>query len=268
MPDTKISVLTDIVTLAAGDKLPVADASDLTATKSATMTEVNTFVNASPTFTGLVTLPTGDGTTSPLNFPAGTLKTTPADGDIEVDANCIYGCTDAGNRGYIPVRHLIRADATRTFTSDTNQQAIFTTPANGTLTLETGTYLFEGLIAMTSMSTTSGNGKFSLIGAGTATLGDILWQAYGGDVAAEGTAAAIGGSWHIIATQTTANVITAATGAAMCFLLKGTFTVTVAGTIIPSFAQTTAAAAVVSIGSYFSCERIGSTSVTNIGQWT
>lgn len=268
MANTKISALADIVTLAAGDKVPVADASDLTATKSATMTEVNTFVNTSPTFTGGVTLPTGDGTTSPLNFPAGTLKATPADGDIEMDANALYACTDAGNRGIIPIEHLIRLNATRTFTSNTNQQAIFDSPANGTLTLETGTYLFEGLFAMTSQSGTSGNGKFSIIGAGTATLNDILWQAYGNDNAAETTGAAIGGSWHVIATQTAANVITAAAGTAMCFLVKGTFTVTVAGTIIPSFAQTTAAAAVMSVGSYFKCNRIGTDAVVSIGQWT
>ena len=44
MADTKISLLTDIVTLAAGDKLAVADASDLTVSKSATMTEVATYL--------------------------------------------------------------------------------------------------------------------------------------------------------------------------------------------------------------------------------
>jgi hypothetical protein len=268
MANTKISALTAIDALASGDKVPVADASDLTATKSATMTQVNTFVNASPTFTGTVTLPTGNGTAVPLSFPAGTLKATPADGDIEIDADALYACTDAGNRGVIPVEHLIRANATRTFTSNTTQQAIFNSPAGGTLTLETGTYLFEGLIAMTSMSATSGNGKFSLIGAGTATLGAILWQAYGQDVAAEAAASATGGSWHVIATQTAVNVATAATGTALAFLVKGTFEVTGAGTIIPSFAQTTAAAAVVSIGSYFKCNRIGSTSVTSVGQWT
>lgn len=215
-----------------------------------------------------MTIPTGDGTTAPLNFPAGTLKTTPADGDIESDGDCLYGTTDGGNRGAIPLEHIIRADATRTFTSNTSQQAIFTTPANGTLTLETGTYLFEGLIAMDTMSATSGNGKFSLIGAGSATLGDILWQAFGNDLAAEATGAAVGGTWHVIATQTATNISTAAAGTALCFLVKGTFTVTGAGTVIPSFAQTTANAAVVKIGSYFKCNRIGSTSMTSVGQWT
>jgi hypothetical protein len=145
---------------------------------------------------------------APLKFQAGTLLTTAEDGAIEMDANALYATTDAGNRGVIPVEHIIRADATRTFTSNTTQQAIFTTPANGTLTLETGTYFFEGLIAMTAMSATSGNGKFSLIGAGSATLGAVLWQAYGNDLvgSTETTGAATGGSWHIIATQTAANV--------------------------------------------------------------
>jgi len=44
MADTKISALADVVTLAAGDKVPVADASDLTVSKSATMTEINTYL--------------------------------------------------------------------------------------------------------------------------------------------------------------------------------------------------------------------------------
>ena len=44
MADTKISALADIVTLAAGDKVAVADASDLTVSKSATMTELKAFV--------------------------------------------------------------------------------------------------------------------------------------------------------------------------------------------------------------------------------
>lgn len=201
-------------------------------------------------------------------FTAGTLLTTAEDGTWELDADCLYFCTDAGNRGIIPVEHMIRADATRTFTSNTLQQAIFTTPANGTLTLETGTYLFEGLIAMTTMSATSGNGKFSLIGAGTATLAAILWQADGYDAAAEAVAGATGGGFHVIATQTAVDIVTATIATELCFRVRGTFEVSGAGTIIPSFAQTTAAAAVVRIGSFMLFRRIGSQSATSVGQWT
>lgn len=49
MADKKISALPDIVALAAGDKIPVADASDLTQSKSATLTELITFLQANLT---------------------------------------------------------------------------------------------------------------------------------------------------------------------------------------------------------------------------
>jgi len=44
MADTKISALAAVSPLAAGDKVPVADASDLSASKSATMTELELFL--------------------------------------------------------------------------------------------------------------------------------------------------------------------------------------------------------------------------------
>lgn len=46
MGDTKISALADIVSLADGDKIPVADASDLSVSKSATMTELLAYIQA------------------------------------------------------------------------------------------------------------------------------------------------------------------------------------------------------------------------------
>ena len=204
---------------------------------------------------------------APLKLAAGTLLTTAEAGAIEMDANAFYATTDAGNRGVIPVEHIIRANATRTFTSNTSQQAIFNSPTNGTLTLETGTYLFECLVSMDTMSATSGNGKFSLNSGGTATLGTILYQLYGMDAALD-TLTAISGVSETTATQAATNHSTAGTGTVTTFLVKGTFEVTAAGTIIPSYAQTTAAAAVVKIGSYFKCNRIGDTSLVSIGQWS
>lgn len=46
MADTKVSALAAIDALAAGDKVPVADASDLTASKSATMTQLVTYLQS------------------------------------------------------------------------------------------------------------------------------------------------------------------------------------------------------------------------------
>lgn len=258
MADTKVSALTDVVTLAAGDKLPVADASDLTVSKSTTMTQVQTFVKD---------LAAGTLTVAPLKFAAGTNMTTPDDGAIEMDANCLYGCTDLGNRGVIAIEHIIRADATRTFTSNTVQQAIFNSPAAGTLTLETGAYLFEAVIGLTATSATSGNVKFSLGGAGTGTLDAILYTIYGFD-AANNTATTVSGLSEIVSTQVAANAVTAAVATVTTLQIRGTFEISVAGTLIPSLAQTTAAAAVVTIGSYFKCNRIGSTTAVSVGQWT
>lgn len=225
--------------------------------------------NAPNTLTSSLTLAAGTTTLAPLTLQPGTNMTTPADGAFEMDANVLYFTHDLGNRGVIPNTQLIRADATRTFTSNTSQQAIFTTPASGSISLETGCYMFEGLIAMTSMSTAgSTNGKFSIIGAGTATLGSILWIALGRDLTVNATGASAGASLHDVATQTGADIVTPATNGSMGVIVQGTFEVTVAGTIIPSFAQTAAAAAVVSVGSYIQVNRVGSTTLTSIGQWT
>lgn len=48
MADTKISALTAIGTVAGGDKVPVADADDLTTTKSATMDQIKTYFDTLP----------------------------------------------------------------------------------------------------------------------------------------------------------------------------------------------------------------------------
>jgi hypothetical protein len=57
--DVKISALPDIVTVAGGDKVAVADASDLTASKSATLDEIATFILNGTYTPGTFTIPTG-----------------------------------------------------------------------------------------------------------------------------------------------------------------------------------------------------------------
>lgn len=259
MADTKISAATAVVTTASTDEYATNQAGT---SKRTNLGQIKVFANTAPVFAA--------GSATAASWPVltpGTLLTTAEDGALEMDANCLYATTDAGNRGVVPVENFIIANATRTFTSNTTQQAIFNSPTNGTLTLETGTYLFEGLISMDTMSATSGNGKFSLNNGGTATLGSILYLIMGQDVALN-TATAISGVAEVTATVAAADSVLAGAGTVLTFFVRGTFAVTVAGTIIPSFAQTTAAAAVVKVGSYLKCNRIGSTSVVSVGQWT
>lgn len=219
-----------------------------------------------PTLTLLLTTATCGASLASINIPAGTVPTTPNDGDIFADANCLYGCTDAGNPGVIPITHIIRADSTVTQANDANAHAIFTTPTNGRLTLETGTYYFEGMMSWSSMSATSGNIGVDILGAGTASTGGWLWRIWGQD-AASGTIGGVSGIWANTSTGAAVGSVTAATAVVCNLAFSGTVEVTGAGTMIPTQTLANAAAAVLAIGSYIMFKRMGSTSMTSVGQW-
>lgn len=197
---------------------------------------------------------------------SGTLLTTAEDGAIEADANAFYLTTDAGNRGVLPVRHCIRQDASRTLPNDTNENALFDSVTNGRITLETGTYRFEGLWQVTGMSATSGNALIDILGAGTATAGTWLWKICGLDNNTL-TTVADDDCAHRTTQDSAASAHVAGTGTGMRTDVEGTVEITAAGTLIPSIDQVTAAAATLAAGSYFCIERIGSTTMTNVGQW-
>jgi len=99
MGDTKISALADIVSLAAGDKIPVADASDLTASKSATMTELITFLQAN--------LPAVSSTAGVGNSPTATQTDTITHGLGRTPVKIrIYGMSGfVANNSALPATH-------------------------------------------------------------------------------------------------------------------------------------------------------------------
>lgn len=161
----------------------------------------------------------------------------------------------------------LRQDATYALTSQTAAQKLFNASTNGRITLDVGTYTFEMMVALTSMSATSGNATFDLSG-GSATLGSILWFGFGRDVAADGATGTLAGSWSADATLVAAPLVTAGTATAAFFKVAGTFEVTAAGTVQPRIALQTAAAAVVSVGSYMRVTKISSANnTTAIGLW-
>lgn len=157
--------------------------------------------------------------------------------------------------------------ANYTLTSTTAVQKLFNFSAAGALTLATGRYLFQCKLYLTAMSATSGNASFRLKGAGTATLANILQQARGRDNSNPLNAAANGGSASITEALP-ASMVQAATGTGLSVGIDGMFNVTVAGTIIPSIALVTAAAAIVQAGSHFQCVRIGATGSNTQGAWS
>jgi len=213
------------------------------------------FTNA--TFTG--TFNVADGAIADADLANATVA------KLTTDANAIYGTTDAGNPGVISVNNLIRQDASYALSNVNTEQKLFNSTTNGRLTLETGAYFFECVLSVSGMSATSGNAAFDILGAGSATIGTALYHVTGIDGNAN-TAAAQTGSTSTNA-QTPASMVSAATGTVLNASMRGTFEVTVAGTIVPSITLVTASAATVAAGTYFRCRRIGSTTVGSVGQW-
>lgn len=157
-----------------------------------------------------------------------------------------------------------------TLTSTTASQKLFNATTNGALQLTSGIYHFDAFISITGMSGTTGNGAFSIIGAGSANIATArtVMHAVGIDATTTGTPAAQGGAFVQAANAFTTNTVTAGTGTAMGVRISGVIDVTVAGTIIPSIALQTASAAVVKAGSFFRIQRIGNTATATLGNWS
>jgi hypothetical protein len=161
----------------------------------------------------------------------------------------------------------IQQNATYTLTSSTAAQKLFNASTNGTLTLPIGTYRYQSFIYITAMSTTLGNGAFRLLGAGTATVSSALSQAFGIDGAITTGQKADQSFWSGVTSDT--SLITAGSSAVLGTAIQGTFRISAAGTIIPSFSLATSAAAVVQTNSYFMARRIStSATATTYGPWS
>lgn len=257
---TDLSELTD-GNVATGDFLEIVDVSDTTDNAAGSSRKVQ--VNS------LRTRIFGAGSATAGSWPvfgSGTVLTTAEDGALEQDTNAFYLTTDAGNRGVVPARHCIRQESAYTLTSSASAQQLFNAATNGRVTLETGVYVFDGLVALTAMSATSGNATFDITG-GTATLGTIIWYGFGRDAASDATTGTLGASYSTDGTLTAAPLVTAGTATTMFAKLEGTFAVTAGGTVQPRITLQTAATGSVTAGSYFCVNRIGSTSMTVVGQW-
>jgi hypothetical protein len=145
-----------------------------------------------------------------------------------------------------------KQSANYTLASNTNWQQLFNWSANGRVPVGVGHYRFECMYRMTSMSATSGNAGFRL--SGTAVLAEVMRQNFGHDGANTSAQAASG--VLDITNETDFDIVTAATSQVMSVMHRGTFRVATAGTIRPQVKLTTAAAAVVTAGSYFVLERL------------
>lgn len=154
-----------------------------------------------------------------------------------------------------------------TLTNTASAQKIFNWSTNGELTLPAGVYEFRCFLYLTTMSATSGNAQFQLLGGGTATLANIFYHVCGFDASSPLAAATQTGSFSKTSSSA-ASMVTAGTQTGIGAEITGFFNVTATGTIIPSIALVTAAAAVVKEGSSFHCKYIRPTGSLLSNGWS
>jgi hypothetical protein len=220
------------------------------------------------TFTGTQTLVAGTTSVAPLQFQSGTNLTTPTAGAMEYDGKVPYYDFAASQRGVLPCMQFISLTATYTLGNNTNTQAVFNTPSNGTLTvLGSTTYFFHCQLNLSSMSATSGNMKFDVLGAGTASFTSAAFHSVGVDTSAPGTAGSQSGCFTAT-NASSGDIVGAAVNTGCVVDIWGIFRVSSAGTIIPSVALTNAAAAVVGVNSFFLCYPVGTNTVQSVGNWS
>jgi len=161
----------------------------------------------------------------------------------------------------------IQQNATYTLTSTTASQKLFNATTNGALYVPVGTYRYEAFLYLSSMSATSGNLLFNFLGAGSAVVASALSHAVGQDGNSAGAGAAGTSYWTGAASPNP--IITAATATSFNVVVRGTFRISTAGTIIPSISLNTAAAAIVQTNTSFTTSRISaSDTAVSYGPWS
>jgi len=200
---------------------------------------------------------------SQLILTADPLGTSTA-GTVEYDGVALYATTTSAQRGVVATEQLIYLQSAYTLTSQTAAQALFNVPANGQVTLTTGTYRFECLYSLSSMSASSGSFGFAL--GGTATITQT-WMATARKSTLTDTTVT---NPSVTSYNTAANTsLTAANTVTTGFArINGALIVTAAGTVIPQVSLGVASAAVVGVGSYFRISPLGTTTVTSVGNWS
>ena len=189
--------------------------------------------------------------------PLGTATT----GTLEFENPAFYLTGALSQRGVVLADQFMLQQAAYTLTSQTAAQKLFNVTANGAVTLVAGTYEFECVFSLSSMSSSSGSFGFALGGAATFT--QYWWSS--ANKATLATAAGGQVTYNTAANTAIATATTATVGFARC---GGIIVVSAGGTVIPQVSLGVAAAAAVGIGSYFKIRALGSAAVTSSGNWS
>lgn len=218
--------------------------------------------------TAVLNLKAGDGTpgTSPLKLTHSvSLLAYPEEGSIEYDNYSFYGSTKDYSRGVIPTEQFVNLTGIHTLASQQAAQSLFDGdggPIGGTITLDVGSYHFECVFALASLSSSSGSFGFALGGSATKTQS---WTAIASKSSSFSGASTPSITWNTAANTSLTSNSSFTTNAQA--LIKGTIRVTVKGTVIPQVSLGVAAAAVVQTNSYFKVYSVGSATTAFSGYW-
>tara|TARA_R110000868_G_scaffold38676_2_gene135243 strand:+ start:6338 stop:6934 length:597 start_codon:yes stop_codon:yes gene_type:complete len=189
--------------------------------------------------------------------PLGTATT----GTFEFENPAFFMTGATSQRGAVLVDQYTVLQATNTLTSQTAAQALFDVTGSGQVTLVAGTYEFECVFSLSSMSGSSGSFGFAL--GGGATLTQYWWA-----LANKATLATAATGQVTYNTAANTTLVTANTNTVAFARIHGVVIVTVGGTLIPQVSLGAAAAAVVGVGSFFKIRALGSSAATTSGNWS
>lgn len=183
---------------------------------------------------------------------------------IDTDGVVFTAVPITDERGVVDTEQYIQLTSAFTLVSQTAAQKMFNAPANGRLTVGgSRTYHFESQFDLTAMSATSGTFGWSL--GGTATFTTVRWQSEA-NKATLATASASQSTMNVTAANVALSAAT--TNTIGWAYIRGIVRVNAGGTIIPQVSLGIAAAAVVSLGSWFRIWPLGSSSVQSVGNWS
>jgi hypothetical protein len=213
-------------------------------------------------------LPAGTAAAAPLNFQSGTLQTSAAAGAAEYDGTALYFTAAASSRQVVDAEQFTCLSGSYTLANSTSAQKLFNVAANGALNVQAATsYFFEAEFDITGLSASAHTISFGF--GGTATVTSIKYVA---DRLDSSTAFTTAQAWtKQTVTSAAATALTAAgvTTTGFAAQLRGIIRINAAGTLIPQVTQGTAsAAAVVSANSWIRFTPVGSSTVTNVGNWS
>lgn len=234
-----------------------------TTTENSYLLDVNGSANIGGTL--YVTYP--NSSRPSINFAtSGTLKNLPVTGDMEMDGTGkLYFTHNDSERGVIPAYQFFKPNTAITLVSQTAAQPIFNTITNGAVTLKSATnYIFEMLLYITNMSSTSGT--FGITFGGSATLTSIAWQTTGSKVNNIANTASHQNTFNV--TNSNATLVTASAFTTGYMRVWGNVRINAGGTFIPQITLGIAAAATINPQSYFRIATLSASSVDYIGNWS